>query len=39
MTLNQMHDEKLWIFAGDFNLITSLDEKKVQIRREEPEIE
>jgi len=38
-TLNQMHDEKLWLIAGDFHLITSLEEKKGGFRREEPEME
>lgn len=34
-----MHEEKLWLLAGDFNLITSLEEKKGGMRREELEIE
>lgn len=34
-----MYDEKLSVIAGDFNLITLLEEKKGEIRREEPEIE
>lgn len=38
-TLNQMHDEKLWLIVGDFNLITLLEEKKGGNRREESEME
>lgn len=38
-TLKQMHEEKLWLIAGDSNLITSLEEKKAGIRMEEPEME
>lgn len=37
--LNKMHDEKFWLIARDFNLITSLEEKKGGIRREELEME
>jgi len=38
-TLNQKHDEKLWIIVGDFNLITMLEEKRRGIRMEEAEME
>jgi len=34
-----MHQEQRWILAGDFNLITSREEKRGGIRREDPEME
>ena len=38
-TLSQLHEEKLWLLVGDFNLITTLEEEKGGLRREEPEME
>lgn len=37
--LNQLHNEKLWLIGGDFNMITSLAKKKWGIRRHELEME
>lgn len=34
-----MHQEQRWILAGDFNLITSREEKEGGISREDPEME
>eukprot|EP00253_Pinus_taeda_P003198 PITA_03198 len=34
-----MHQERRWILAGDFNLITSREEKKGRIKREDLEME
>ena len=27
-TINQVHNENLWLIVGDFNLITTLEEKR-----------
>eukprot|EP00253_Pinus_taeda_P015313 PITA_15313 len=37
--LKHMHQEQRWIIARDFNLISSRDEKKGGISREDPEME
>eukprot|EP00253_Pinus_taeda_P035504 PITA_35504 len=37
--LRNMHQEQRWILAGDFNLITSREEKKGGISREDPKME
>lgn len=37
--LRNIHQEERWILAGDFNLITSREEKKGGISREDLEME
>jgi len=37
--LGNMHQEQMWIIAGDFNMTTSKEEKKEGIQREDPEME
>lgn len=37
--IRNMHQEHRWILAGDFNLITSREEKRGGISREDPEME
>jgi len=36
--LENMHTKKLWLIVGDFNMITSKEENKGGIQREEPDM-
>lgn len=37
--LGNMHTEKLWVIAGDFNMITSTEEKKGGLKRGDADME
>ena len=37
--LGNLHEEKLWLIVGDFNMTTTKDEKKGGQKREELEME